>query len=65
MKFGIGSNTELTQKYARVKVQKTYVCPHIYKQISPILNLTPMYSVSLANYICMVAKSLKVRLIEC
>ncbi len=49
MKFGTGSNTELTQKYERVKVQMTYVYSHIYKLISPILNLTPLYSVSLAR----------------
>ncbi len=33
MKFGTGLNTELTQKYTRVKVQNDIVCPHIkYKQ---------------------------------
>ncbi len=39
VKFGTGSNTELTQKYARVNV-KNYIrtSPHIYKQISPIFN---------------------------
>ncbi len=42
-----GSNTELTQKYERVKVQVTYVPTYIYKQISPIVNSTPLYSVSL------------------
>ncbi len=31
MKFGAGSNTELTQKYERVKVQMTYVRPHTKK----------------------------------
>ncbi len=53
MKFGTGSNTVLTQKYVRVKVQndmRTY--PHMYKQISPILNSTPLYSVSLASLAC-------------
>ena len=30
MKFGTESNNELTQKYKKVKVQMTYVRPHIY-----------------------------------
>ncbi len=29
MKFGMGSNNKRTQKYARVKVQMTYVRIHI------------------------------------
>ncbi len=44
MKFGTEPNNELTQKYERVKVQNDiYMSPHIYKQICPILNSTPMY----------------------
>ncbi len=51
MKFRMGSNTELTQKYERFKVQMTYIRPqiYIYKQISLILNLTSLYSVLLAH----------------
>ncbi len=50
MKFGTGSNTKLTQKYARVKVQNdihtsTYI--YINKQISPIFNCVTPESVSL------------------
>ncbi len=58
MKFGTGSNTELTQKYETVKVQMTNVHPHIYilKQISPILNLTPLYSVSLTSLARQIAR---------
>ncbi len=45
MKFGTGSNTERTQKYARVKVQNDIrTSKHIYinKQTSPIFNcVTP------------------------
>ncbi len=49
MKFGMGSNTERTQKYARVKVQMAYIRPHIdYKQKSPIFNCVTPESVSLA-----------------
>ncbi len=29
VKFGTGSNTEITQKYERVKVQMTNIRPHI------------------------------------
>ncbi len=38
VKFGTGPNTELTQKYANVKVQNDIhiMSLHIYKQISPI-----------------------------
>ncbi len=49
MKFGTGSKTELTQKYARVKVQNDiHMSTHIYKQISPIFNCVTPESVSLA-----------------
>ncbi len=47
MKFGMGSNTERTQKYARVKVQMTYVRPHIQLQTN-IPNCVTPESVSLA-----------------
>ncbi len=30
MKFGMGSNMEQTQKYARSKYKMTYVRPHIF-----------------------------------
>ncbi len=37
MKFGTGLNTELTQKYARVKVQNDIrMSTHIYKQTNMI-----------------------------
>ncbi len=49
MKFGTGSNTGLTQQYERVNVQMVYVRPHIYKQISPLLNLTSLYCVLLTH----------------
>ena len=39
VKFGTGSNNELTQKYVRVKVQMTYVRPHIY------VNKNPQFSI--------------------
>ncbi len=41
MKFGTGSTTELTQKYANFKVQMTYVRPHIY------INKYPRFSIEL------------------
>ncbi len=43
MKLGTGSNTEQTQKYARVKVQNDIrTSKYINKQISPIFNcVTP------------------------
>ncbi len=43
----MGSNTQLTQKYLRVKVQIIYVRPHIYKQIFPILIIIIVVVVSL------------------
>ncbi len=50
MKFGTGSNTERTQKYARVKVQNDIRTPtHIYKQTCPIFNCVTPDSVSLAK----------------
>ncbi len=49
MQFGTGLNTELTQKYERVKVQNDYVRPHIYKQISPIFNCVTHESGSLTS----------------
>ncbi len=53
MKFGIGSNTELTQKYMRVKVQND-ICTsthklYINKQPSPIFNCVTPESVSFAS----------------
>ncbi len=59
MKFGMGSNTERTQKYARVKVQMTYVRPHIItnKQTSPIFNCVTPESVSLARQLVYRSKS--------
>ncbi len=49
MKFGTGSNTELThQKNARVQMSTS---THTYIYNNLILNLTPLYGVSLANYI--------------
>ncbi len=49
MKFGMGTEqtTKLTQKYQSQSTKMTYVRP-LYKQISTILNLTTLYSVSLA-----------------
>ncbi len=41
MKFGMGLTTELTQKYAKVKVDMTYVHPHIY------INKYPQFSIAL------------------
>ncbi len=52
MKFGTGSNTERTQKYARVKVQNDIrTSTHIYinKLISLIFNCVTPVSVSLAT----------------
>ncbi len=52
MKFGTGSNTERTQKYARVKVQNGIrTSKHIYinKQISPVFNCVTPESVSLGS----------------
>ncbi len=53
MKLGTGSNTERTQKYARVKVQNN-ICTskYINKQISPIFNCVTPESVSLAPLAC-------------
>ncbi len=49
MKFGTGSNTERTQKYARVKVQNDIrTSKHINKQTFPIFNCVTPISVSLA-----------------
>ncbi len=49
MKLGTGSNTERTQKYARVKVQNDIrTSKYINKQISPIFNCVTPESVSLA-----------------
>ncbi len=67
MKFGTGSNTELTQKYARVKVQMTYVRRHIY------INKYPRFSIelplrvfrSLANYLNITNKSIMVYVLQC
>ncbi len=44
MKFGTGSNNELTQKYEKVKLQNDILTSkHIYKQTSPIFNcVTPV-----------------------
>ncbi len=39
MKFGTGSTTELTQKYTKVKVQMTYVHPHIYVRIIALVTM--------------------------
>ncbi len=39
MKLGTGSNTELTQKYIRVKVKKNDMRTSHIKQISPIFKL--------------------------
>ncbi len=59
MKLGTGSNTERTQKYARVKVQYDIrTSKYINKEISPIFNCVTPESVSLANkcmygwYVC-------------
>ncbi len=50
MKLGTGSNTELTQKYARVKVQNDIrTSKYINKQTSPIFNCVTPVSVSLAT----------------
>ncbi len=48
MKFRMGSNTERTQKYARVKVQITYVRPHIITNKHPRFSCVTPESVSLA-----------------
>ncbi len=50
MKFGTGSNKELTPKYKNVKVQND-ICTskHINKQTSPIFNCVTPESVSLAR----------------
>ncbi len=50
MKFGTGSDNELTQKYEKVKIQND-ICTskHIYKQTSPIFNCVTPVSVSLAT----------------
>ncbi len=51
MKLGAGSNTELTQKYVKVKVQNDiHTSKHIYKQTSPIFNCVIPVSVSLASF---------------
>ncbi len=41
---GTGSNTELTQKYARAKVQMTNLCPHIHIQTA-VTNSLLLYCV--------------------
>ncbi len=46
MKFGTGSNNELTQKYEKVKVQNDI---RTSKQTSPIFNCVTPVSVSLAT----------------
>ncbi len=46
MKFGTGSNNELTQKYEKVKVQNDI---RTSKQTSPIFNCVTSVSVSLAT----------------
>ncbi len=46
MKFGTGSNNELTQKYEKVKVQNDI---RTSKQTSPIFNCVTPVSVSLAR----------------
>ncbi len=50
MKFGTGSNNELTQKYEKVKVQNDIrTSKHINKQTSPIFNCVTPVSVSLTR----------------
>ncbi len=49
MKFGTGSNNEITQKYEKVKVQNDI---HMSKQTSPIFNCVTPVSVSLARQLC-------------
>ncbi len=52
VKFRMGSNTKLTQKYERVKVQNDILTSkHIdlNKQTSPIFNCVNLVSVSLAS----------------
>ncbi len=45
MKFGTVSNTELTQKYVRVKLQNDIsTSRHIYKQTSQIFNSPDIHS---------------------
>ncbi len=46
MKFGTGSNNEITQKYEKVKVQNDI---RTSKQTSPIFNCVTPVSVSLAT----------------
>ncbi len=49
MKFGTGSNNELTQKYEKVKVQNDIrTSKYINKQTSLIFNCVTPVSVSLA-----------------